>query len=299
VVAKATQKQHTTLSKNQWPQLKRTLRIEVLSGKRIKLKQLNPLLQQLKLQSKKIVLVKKMRMTRTKRLLWKALWPLGKSSHKDKKAQKNKRKRSDNDTRESEQNYSTSFKLVALKPKRAKKGIPTTEVIGETTVNGSKKPSRILIYTGSSTSIILKKFINKSLLVKNSRTTTEWTTLGGKFYTKKQGTVKFKLPEFFLNITIEFKVHVGDTTVHANAVYDMIIGRDLISELKLVLDFDTQYITWDGIDQPMKRGRYKKKLLITRIFTPIWWLQPVLYMITKRLMNFNMFTQPINIKLVY
>jgi hypothetical protein len=32
----------------------------------------------------------------------------------------------------------------------------------------------------------------------------------------------------------------------------MIIGRDLISELKLVLNFDTQCISWDGIDQPMK-----------------------------------------------
>jgi hypothetical protein len=52
-----------------------------------------------------------------------------KSSEKDKKAQKNKQKRSDNVTSESEQNYSTSFKLVALKPKSAKIGIPTTEVI--------------------------------------------------------------------------------------------------------------------------------------------------------------------------
>jgi hypothetical protein len=52
-----------------------------------------------------------------------------KSSKKDKKAQKNKRKRSDNDTIEYEKNYSTSFKLVALKPKLAKIGIPTTEVI--------------------------------------------------------------------------------------------------------------------------------------------------------------------------
>jgi hypothetical protein len=51
------------------------------------------------------------------------------SSQKDKKMQKNKRKRSENDTSDSEQNYSTSFKLVALKPKRAKMGIPTTEVI--------------------------------------------------------------------------------------------------------------------------------------------------------------------------
>jgi hypothetical protein len=32
----------------------------------------------------------------------------------------------------------------------------------------------------------------------------------------------------------------------------MIIGRYLISELKLGLDFDTQCITWDGIDKPMK-----------------------------------------------
>jgi hypothetical protein len=30
------------------------------------------------------------------------------------------------------------------------------------------------------------------------------------------------------------------------------IGRDLISELKLVLDFDIQYISCNGIDQPMK-----------------------------------------------
>jgi hypothetical protein len=49
----------------------------------------------------------------------------------------------------------------------------------------------------------------------NKNTTTEWTTLGGKVYTKKQVTVKFKLPEFFLNKTIEFKVHVDETTVQA------------------------------------------------------------------------------------
>jgi hypothetical protein len=49
--------------------------------------------------------------------------------------------------------------------------------------------------------------------VKNKKTTAEWTTLGGKLYTKKQGTVKFKLPGFFLNKTVEFKVHVDETTV--------------------------------------------------------------------------------------
>jgi hypothetical protein len=71
----------------------------------------------------------------------------------------------------------------------------------------------------------------------------------------------------------------------------MIIGRDLITELKIVLDFDTQCITWDGIDQPMKLkgGGLKKKLLITRIYTPPYWIQLVLYlrMITLKLVIMN------------
>jgi hypothetical protein len=56
-------------------------------------------------------------------------------------------------------------------------------VIGETNVKGKKTPLCVLIDTGSSSSIILKKFINKNTLVKNKKITTEWTTLGGKFYT--------------------------------------------------------------------------------------------------------------------
>jgi hypothetical protein len=49
-----------------------------------------------------------------------------KTSQKEKKLQKNKRKRTDNDTSDSEQAYSKPSKLVALKPKRIKIGIPTT-----------------------------------------------------------------------------------------------------------------------------------------------------------------------------
>jgi hypothetical protein len=51
--------------------------------------------------------------------------------------------------------------------------ITTTEVIGETNVTGNKTPLCILIDTGSSSSIILKKFINKNTLVINKKTTTE------------------------------------------------------------------------------------------------------------------------------
>jgi hypothetical protein len=158
--------------------------------------------------------------------------------YQKKSAGKCKIKRSDSDiySSDSDSNYSNSYTLVALKAKRAKIGISTTEVIGEINENGKKTPLLILIYTSSSISIITK----------------EWTTLGGKFYTKRQGTFKFKLPEFFFNKTVELKVYVYETTVQADAYYDMNTGRDFITELKIVLDFYTQCITWDGIDQHMK-----------------------------------------------
>jgi hypothetical protein len=36
------------------------------------------------------------------------------------------------------------------------------------------------------------------MIAKDKKSTTEWTTLGGNFLTKKKGTVKFKLPDFFV-----------------------------------------------------------------------------------------------------
>jgi hypothetical protein len=68
VEEKATPKQHAALKKAV-ASAKMTLRKEVFSGKRINLINLKPLLQLLQLQSKRIILVKMMKMTRTKRLL--------------------------------------------------------------------------------------------------------------------------------------------------------------------------------------------------------------------------------------
>jgi hypothetical protein len=75
-----------------------------------------------------------------------------------KAAGKGKRKcsDSDNDFSDSDSNYSNSYQIVALKPKRSKIGIPTTEVIGETNLRDNKIPLRILIDTGSISSIIVK-----------------------------------------------------------------------------------------------------------------------------------------------
>jgi hypothetical protein len=40
------------------------------------------------------------------------------------------------------------------------------------------------------------------------------------------------LPEFFLSKKIEYKVNVDDMNIPASADYDMIMGWDLMTELK-------------------------------------------------------------------
>jgi hypothetical protein len=107
------------------------------------------------------------------------------SSHK--KAAGKRNRNSDNNYNEYETFYLQSFKHNVLGQKRQKR-IPTAEFLGEVTTSGVKRPIIILVDTGSSSTIILKKSINNNLIVKDGKTATEWTTLGGKFFTKKKGT---------------------------------------------------------------------------------------------------------------
>jgi transposase InsO family protein len=84
--------------------------------------------------------------------------------------------------------------------------------------------------------------------------------MGGNFVTKRKGLIKFTLPEFFLNRQIQFSCHIDDSTNAATAPYDMIIGRDLMSELALDISFHTHAITWEGISVPMKeRGHLRDR----------------------------------------
>ena len=57
-----------------------------------------------------------------------------------------------------------------------------------------------------------------------------------------------RLPEFDNDKIIEWDVHVTRETTN----YDMILGRDLLSELKMILDFASNQITWEGAAIPMK-----------------------------------------------
>jgi hypothetical protein len=118
--------------------------------------------------------------------------------------------------------------------------------------------------------LLLAKFI-KNLHIEND-TKTEWLTKGGTFHTsgrcmnlhiekmtpKQSGwqkeepftatsrkcTMNFILNEFYESKFIEWILHVNKT--FGPHWYDMIIGHDLMSQLRIILDFDGQTIMWDN-----------------------------------------------------
>ena len=105
---------------------------------------------------------------------------------------------------------------------------------------------RILLDSGASQSIV------KYDLVKNSRLmnveTTSWTTVAGNFSTSKQTQVTFSLPSLHEKRTIESLMHVTPKLQN----YDMILGRDLLQELGIILNFQDNSIQWEHAVAPMQ-----------------------------------------------
>jgi hypothetical protein len=79
--------------------------------------------------------------------------------------------------------------------------------------------------------------------------------MGGKFTTTKTGNfllfVTFSLPEFNLKKQISWEFHVDDRS-ESSSTYDMIMGRDLLGESGMIMNFNDHTVTWDTDTIPMK-----------------------------------------------
>ena len=60
--------------------------------------------------------------------------------------------------------------------------------------------------------------------------------------------LQFNLPEFYAKTVIQKEVFVFNNEMN----YDMIIGRDLMTELGISLDFFHQKVRWQDAEIPMK-----------------------------------------------
>ena len=58
------------------------------------------------------------------------------------------------------------------------------------------------------------------------------------------------IPELHSGRVIEWDLHVTKSL----GAYDMIIGRDILSDLGFKFDFTTMSVEWDGSEIPMKNS---------------------------------------------
>jgi hypothetical protein len=56
--------------------------------------------------------------------------------------------------------------------------------------------------------------------------------------------VTFSLPEFNLKKQISWEFHVDDRS-ESSSTYDMIMGRYLLGELGIIMNFNDHTVTWD------------------------------------------------------
>ena len=157
-----------------------------------------------------------------------------------------------NSSSESCEDYFMTSVFKSRTKKKKKNGHLTTEIVGEI-VNRDHEvtPIRCLLDTGTTSTIILKPFVNKMSRFKHE--STKWRTMGGTFKTRRKAQIELKFPEFSHNKTVTWIAHVDETTKKDTSQYDMIIGTDLMSELQVKIDYETHEIEWDDVTIPMKQ----------------------------------------------
>ena len=150
-------------------------------------------------------------------------------------------------------NYAVHNCFVTTPAKRVKVDHKTTEIVGEILDRkGQLVPVRILFDTGSTATILLKQFVHPSTTKVCDGQKTQWTTMGGKFVTRQQRHIQFRLSEFNTSKIITWNCHIDETSDPTKAQYDMIIGTDLMTELGIDINFSTNKMSWEGVDIPMR-----------------------------------------------
>ena len=136
--------------------------------------------------------------------------------------------------------------------KKAKVGHYTAEIVVEILDrNGKLVPIRCLLDTGTTSSILLRDFVKKGRASGYSGKKTLWKTMGGNFTTKKKALVDFKFPELNIDKMVTWVCHVDESTKKENALYDMIIGVDLMTAIGIYVDTNDKVIRWEGNHTPL------------------------------------------------
>ena len=111
---------------------------------------------------------------------------------------------------------------------------------------------KALLDTGCSRSIIKKAALPKNARI-NKDSKTVWTTKTGTFVTNRSAKVLFQLPELTTQRTALGHFRIDES--NGQDPYDVIIGRDLMGQLGLKIDFAKQEVEWEGMIHQMKGSK--------------------------------------------
>jgi hypothetical protein len=74
-----------------------------------------------------------------------------------------------------------------------------------------------------------------------------WTTTAGTFKSTEQTQYQRILPDLH-----EVRTQYVVINMLLLGIYDLILGRDLLMNLGIILNFNTQMVEWDDMEIPMK-----------------------------------------------
>ena len=145
--------------------------------------------------------------------------------------------------------------------KKAKVGHYTAEIVVEILGrHGKLVPIRALLDTGTTSAILLREFVKKGRAGGYSGQKILWKTMGGNFTTKKKALIDFRFPELNTDKKVTWVCHVDETTKEEHALYDMIIGMDLMTAIGIYVDTDEKLIRWQGHITPLGRRGLDKEM---------------------------------------
>ena len=119
---------------------------------------------------------------------------------------------------------------------------------------GSRKPKHLrrlkILFDSGCSHTIINQAVTQGI-TKNTNKKSKWQTKGGTVKTTKTCQIVFNLPFFHKHRDITWTAHVDES--HTNHTkYDLIIGRDLMKELGIDLNFSTCTMHWDNAEIQMQ-----------------------------------------------
>jgi hypothetical protein len=113
-----------------------------------------------------------------------------------------------------------------------------------------------LIDTGCSKTFIKKQYVPNGLSNAKKAMPITWSPNSGKFNTCYEVPLTIVLPEFSSSMEVQWSCAIDE---NPNSTYDMILGRDLQSALRMDILFSTGTLVWNEISIPMRTGQQREK----------------------------------------